>query len=288
MSSEERESEKYDLAIGEVNREKEEKVNGFGEIGNADERDNSNTKGSLQISENGSQAMYTKFLCWIPKTVSKVMSLEKVKAINMNLSMEKASTMNLRIQINFKRTPLTRFFSAKLVRCNSSLVEVMSDSDPLFSEPLDIGNWFPDYVYESPVLDTNDELRYSLSKETICRDEVVIDKKICSNGLGKCKSYSSFGHDEQENKSASKDSHWSIIKENMQFSQEPNSSIYGVDSLFELNRADYQSLDSSKKLIDRKSSFRKSSAADKIDGKMTKKSLLEKKMQKMVYHNKEE
>ncbi|XP_039056272.1 uncharacterized protein LOC120199157 [Hibiscus syriacus] len=45
MSSEERKNDKYDLAIGEINREKEEKVNGYVEIGNADERDNFNNMG---------------------------------------------------------------------------------------------------------------------------------------------------------------------------------------------------------------------------------------------------
>ena len=35
----------------------------------------------------------------------------------------------------------------------------------LLSEPPDIGNWFPDYVYESPVLGTSDEFRDILSTE---------------------------------------------------------------------------------------------------------------------------
>lgn len=97
------------------------------------------------------------------------------------------------------------------------------------SEPLDIGNWFPDYVYESPVLDTDDEFEDSLSKNTEpswdkfvvedgkrqkqdnfktttktgCRHEVVVGKKMFSNGFEECNS-PPIRHDEQENKSTSK------------------------------------------------------------------------------------
>ena len=35
----------------------------------------------------------------------------------------------------------------------------------LLSEPPDIRNWFRDYVYESPVLDTSDDFRDILSME---------------------------------------------------------------------------------------------------------------------------
>ncbi|KAE8678627.1 DNA-binding protein RAV1, putative isoform 1 [Hibiscus syriacus] len=311
MFSEERESDKYDLEIGEINRGKEEKVNGYEEIGNADERDNFNTKEdslhSLSVLSEPSDIRK-----WFSSYVYESPLLDTNDCFKSRDSRESEGEKHELVNgesINdefvnsdqFQEDASHKIFSAKLVKCSSSLVDVQSDSDPLFSEPLDIGNWFPDYVYESPVLDTNDELQDSLSKETLssqdnfkstetkCRDEVVINKKIRSNGFGKCNSYSPIRHDEQENKSASKGSHWFVVKENlswqvdvfseknlepnMEFKQELNSSIYGGYSLSELNRAESQSLDSSKKLIDRKSSFRKSSETkvrtDKVDLRKT-------------------
>ena len=96
----------------------------------------------------------------------------------------------------------------------------------LLSEPPDIGNWFPDYVYKSPVLDTSDEFRDTLSidrepneekfaigdskrknqvnlttTKTRCRNEVVVGKEV-SNEFGKCNS--SQRHDDHENKSINK------------------------------------------------------------------------------------
>lgn len=95
----------------------------------------------------------------------------------------------------------------------------------VLSEPPHIGNWFPDYVYESPVVDTIDGFRDTLSIEesnedkfavgdskreqenlrkttkTRCRNEVGVGKEI-SNEFVKCKS--SLRHDDQENKSINK------------------------------------------------------------------------------------
>ncbi|KAL6979778.1 methylglutaconyl-CoA hydratase [Sarracenia purpurea var. burkii] len=87
-----------------------------------------------------------------------------------------------------------------------------SDSLALTSEPADIKRWFSSYVYESPELDTSDDLRGFVITESECervpchaencskeqggsltefirspiRDELAVDKKTASNGLVKC------------------------------------------------------------------------------------------------------
>ncbi|GMI95648.1 hypothetical protein like AT4G16807 [Hibiscus trionum] len=308
MFSEEIESDKYDLAIGEINREREKNADRCGEIRNADERESFNSKEdslhSLSVLSEPSDIRK-----WFSSYVYESPLLDTNDCFKSHVSrgseVEKDELVNEE-SINDKFVNSDRFHeyssrkncSTKSVKCSTSSVDRKGDSDPLFSEPVDIQKWFPDYVYESPVLDTNDELQDSLSKETQSshdefavkggeqgnfktttetkfRDEVVIGKKMCSNGFGKCNSYCPTRPDEQENKPACKNLHRSVAKENLswqgdvhseknlepnlEFKQELNSSIYCGYSLSELNRADSQSLDSSKKLIDRKSSIRKSS-----------------------------
>ncbi|KAL4340074.1 hypothetical protein GQ457_08G026070 [Hibiscus cannabinus] len=321
MFSEEKESEKCDLPIGGINREN---VDGSGEIRNADEHENFNSKEDSLHSLSVLSGKEIKTRNWIqcliqeckesefglcfrvpsdPSDIKKWFSsyvyesplLDANDCFESHVSRESEGEKDEVANTDqFRADASHKICSTKLVKCSTSSVDRKSDSDPLFSEPLDIGNWFPDYVYESPVLDTNNELQDSFSKETQssrdkfavkgeeqdnfktttetkCRDEVVIGKKICSNGFGKCNSYSPIRHDEQENKPASKDLLWSVVKENLSwqgdvcceenlepnlvFKQELNSNIYGGDS---------QPLDSSEKLIDRKSRLRKSSET-KVD-----------------------
>ncbi|XP_019089126.1 PREDICTED: uncharacterized protein LOC104731898, partial [Camelina sativa] len=44
-----------------------------------------------------------------------------------------------------------------------------------FSEPPDVRNWFPSYVYESPLLDTSDGFELSLPGESVCIKETETD-----------------------------------------------------------------------------------------------------------------
>ncbi|PON65121.1 ATP-dependent caseinolytic protease/crotonase family protein [Trema orientale] len=98
-----------------------------------------------------------------------------------------------------------------------------SNSLSLPSEPPELGNWFPSYQYESPVLETNDDFGDSVYGESdIGKDEVLIGKeeslrgskeirkkddqvlvgvKLNSNGFSECRH--SFGDDEGENPSLS-------------------------------------------------------------------------------------
>ncbi|KAG8486635.1 hypothetical protein CXB51_020049 [Gossypium anomalum] len=252
--SEERESDKYDLGVGKINREKEENFDGSAaEIREADEHDNFNSKEDslhslsvlseppdirkwcssyvyesplLDTNDGFKRDIYSKNECGEDELVNE-------ECINDSADSDK-----------FQQNTSDKICSIKVIKCSSSLVERKNESHPLFSEPLDIGNWFPDYVYESPVLDTNDEFEDSLSKNTEpsrdkfvvedskrqkrdnfktttktgCRDEVVVGKKMFSNGFEECNS--PIRHDEQENKSTSKDfgevkpTHGSNDKEN--------------------------------------------------------------------------
>ncbi|KAK8974538.1 hypothetical protein V6N11_053671 [Hibiscus sabdariffa] len=309
MFSEEKESEKCDLTIGGINREKEENVDGSGEIRNADEHESFNSKevkfsfDLTSASGKSGDSLHSLSVLSEPSDIKKWFSsyvyesplLDANDCFESHVSRESEGEKDEFVNTDqFRADASHKICSTKLVKCSTSSVDRKSDSDPLFSEPLDIGNWFPDYVYESPVLDTNNELQDCFSKETQssrdkfavkgeeqdnfktttetkCRDEVVIGKKICSNGFGKCNSYSPIRHDEQENKPASKDLLWSVVKENLSwqgdvcceenlepnlvFKQELNSNVYGGDS---------QPLDSTEKLIDRKSRLRKSSET-KVD-----------------------
>ncbi|PON64591.1 ATP-dependent caseinolytic protease/crotonase family protein [Parasponia andersonii] len=98
-----------------------------------------------------------------------------------------------------------------------------SNSLSLPSEPPELGNWFPSYQYESPVLETNDNFGDSVYEESeIGKDEVLIGKeeslggskeilkkddqvlvgvKLNSNKFSECRH--SFGDDEGENPSSS-------------------------------------------------------------------------------------
>lgn len=49
----------------------------------------------------------------------------------------------------------------------------------VLSEPTDIRNWFSSYVYESPLLDTDDDLKSYVSRESECeKDDLVIAESI--------------------------------------------------------------------------------------------------------------
>ncbi|XP_024026904.1 uncharacterized protein LOC21406770 [Morus notabilis] len=60
----------------------------------------------------------------------------------------------------------------------SSSEDIYSYCSPsLSSEPIDVKNWFPSYVYESPALDTNDGFKDSLNKESECEeDRFIVDE----------------------------------------------------------------------------------------------------------------
>ncbi|KAL5745883.1 hypothetical protein ACOSP7_027029 [Xanthoceras sorbifolium] len=89
-------------------------------------------------------------------------------------------------------------FANKHETQSSSEIPDSSYSPPGVSEPPDIRNWLSSYVYESFVLDTNDDVNDSVSHESECEkeeeanagtfgesrscDEMGVGQGICSNG----------------------------------------------------------------------------------------------------------
>ncbi|XVF52548.1 hypothetical protein PTKIN_Ptkin05aG0027300 [Pterospermum kingtungense] len=253
--SEERESEKAELV--KISREKEENFNGSGEIRVADDQHgNLNSKEvqdsllspSILSEPTDIRNWFSSYVYQSPlldtndgfkSYVSRESECEKDELIiGESIKDDLANSGQFQeIKNSCTQDPSDKTCSTKLIKCGSSLVDRKSESHPLFSEPPDIGNWFPDYVYESPVLDTRDGFRDTLSMETEsnedkfavgdgnrgqenlrtttktrCRNEVVVDKEI-SNEFGKCNS--SQRHDAQENKSIIKDLHRAGGKENI-------------------------------------------------------------------------
>ncbi|XVF13448.1 hypothetical protein REPUB_Repub08aG0208800 [Reevesia pubescens] len=255
--SDKSETNKDELVIGEINREKEDHFDGYGELRKSDEHGNLNSK-EVQDSLHSPSILseppdirnwFSSYVYESPlldtddgfkSYVSREIECEKNQLdIGESIKDEVVNSGQLQEANNScKNDASENTRSTKLVKCSDSLVDKKNESHPLFSEPPDIGNWFPDYVYESPVLDTSDEFRGTLSMDresnedksavedikrkkqenfkttkTRCRNEVVVGKKICSNEFGKCNS--SLRHDEQEENSNSKDLHWSGGKENL-------------------------------------------------------------------------
>ncbi|XVF52551.1 hypothetical protein PTKIN_Ptkin05aG0027600 [Pterospermum kingtungense] len=238
--SEERESEKAEL-VGKISREKEENFNGSGEIRVADDDEHGNLNSeedSLQspsiLSEPTDIRNWFSYVYESPlldandgfkSSVSRESECEKDElVIGERIKDDLANSGQFQeIKNSCRYDASDKACSTKLVKCTSSLVDRKNELHPLFSEPPDIGNWFPDYVYESPVLDTSDGFRDTLSidtesnedkfalgdskrdqknlrttTKTRCRNEVVVGKEL-SNELGKCNR--SLTHDDQENKS---------------------------------------------------------------------------------------
>jgi hypothetical protein len=94
------------------------------------------------------------------------------------------------------------------------------------SEPPDIRNWFASYVYESPVLDTSNYFGYSLSKESECEydgvvneesnietgetlGEVIVGENVQSDGVVKCDN--SFGNNLQKQQPSREVFHLSFL-----------------------------------------------------------------------------
>ncbi|TYI15561.1 hypothetical protein ES332_A08G195100v1 [Gossypium tomentosum] len=237
--SEERESDKYDLEIRE-----------------ADEHDNFNSKEEVKIVHVLLEPPDIRK--WCSSYVYESPLLDTNDGFKRDISSKNECGEDELVNeecINdfadsdkFQQNTSDKICSIKVIKCSSSLVERENESHPLFSEPLDIGNWFPDYVYESPVLDTDDELEDSVSENTDqrqkrdnfktttktgCRDEVVAGKKMFSNGFEECNS--PIRHDEQEKKSTSKDfgevkpTHGSNDKENGSITTKKNKFITAND-----------------------------------------------------------
>ncbi|XP_062119507.1 uncharacterized protein LOC133833946 [Humulus lupulus] len=101
------------------------------------------------------------------------------------------------------------------IASDSQILGTSSFSPSLPSEPPELGNWFPNYQYESPLLDTNYEFGDSVSKkietghkkfseeqeenlkgfnEVGKKDETLVGQKLKSNGSSECY----FGNDKDE------------------------------------------------------------------------------------------
>ncbi|KAK6251065.1 hypothetical protein SCA6_005070 [Theobroma cacao] len=254
--SEERESDKDDLVIGEINREKEENFDGSGEIRKADEHGSLNSNEVQDTLHSPSilseppdiRNWYSSYVYESPlldtsdgfrSYVSRESECEKDELAIGESIKDEAANLGQETKSSCKPDASEKICSTKLVKCSSSLVDRKNESHSLFSGPPDLGFWFADYVYESPVLDTSDEFRDTLSEErepnedefaveerkrekqekvntttkTRHRNEVGVVKKMCANEFRKCNS--SLRNDEQENMSISKDLHCAGGKENL-------------------------------------------------------------------------
>ncbi|OMO59565.1 hypothetical protein CCACVL1_24755 [Corchorus capsularis] len=231
--SEETEINRDEFEIGEINREKIDNFDGSGGIRKADEHGKLNSNEEFSHSSPilseppdirnwfSSYEYESPLLDTNDGLQSCVPRESECEKDELAIEEKIKFTVELANLGQFKET--NNGCKQELVKCSSSSAERKNESSTLFSEPPDIGKWFPDYVYESPVLDTSDELGDALSKDRESNDdkyvveeskreeqensnttrktshsyEVVVGKKLCSNELGKCTSF--LINDEQEN-----------------------------------------------------------------------------------------
>ncbi|XWS38632.1 hypothetical protein CRYUN_Cryun19dG0147400 [Craigia yunnanensis] len=245
--SEERESDNDEL-VGKINREKEGNFDEHGNLNSQEVQDSLHSP-SILSEPTDIRNWFSSYVYESPlldtnddfkSYVSRENECEKDElVIGESIKDELTNSGQFQeIKNRCKQDAYDKKCSAKLVNCSSALVDSNNESHHLFSAPPDIGNWFPDYVYKSPILETSDEFRDTLSidrepngdkfavgdskrenqvnltttTKTRCRNEVVVGK-VSSNEFGKCNS--SLRHDDHENKSINKDLHWAGGKENV-------------------------------------------------------------------------